>query len=57
MWPERLEPYVRNGSIRPAGDDSMDWTSRLFVPSVADQAVECARESMGQFVAIAWRAV
>jgi hypothetical protein len=54
-WPERLEPYIRNGSIRPIGDDTMDWTARLLVPSVAQQAVDCAREVMEQFFSTAWR--
>ena len=55
-WPPRIRPYVANGTITPVGDDTMDWTSRLFVGSVANQCVEHARKVMCEFQATAWRA-
>ncbi len=55
-WPERLLPYIQNGTLRPVGDDTMDWTSRLLVGDVAVHVVSYATEFMREFAASAWRA-
>lgn len=54
-WPALLEPYIQNGAIRPIGDSTMDWTARLLVPTVAQQAVDCAKGVMDQFFSLAWK--
>lgn len=48
-WPSTLEPYVRNHTIEPVGGDSHDWTSRVLVSSVAEQAHCIACEAIRGF--------
>jgi hypothetical protein len=50
-FPERLEDCIRQGHLVPAGDDAMDWTSRLLTPSVASQAASIAHEAIDGFAA------
>ena len=47
-FPPDLEPYINN-TFAPAGDSSMDWTSRLLVRRVALRAVEIAEEAAREF--------
>ena len=54
-WPDELKGYITNGTFRPTGDDTMDWTSRILVAPVSSQVVDYAREIMDGFVSIAWR--
>jgi len=54
-WPDALKGYITNGTFRPTGDDTMDWTSRILVAPVSSQVVDYAREIMDGFVSIAWR--
>ena len=48
-WPEKLEPYITNHTLDPAGGEGMDWTSRVLVSSVARQALELARAAIDGF--------
>ena len=48
-WPEKLAPYIVNGTLLPGGDDGMDWTSRLLVSSVARQALKLAESAIKGF--------
>jgi hypothetical protein len=48
-WPKRLRPIIKNHTLEPAGDESMDWTSRLLVASVAEQALCLATEGIRGF--------
>ena len=48
-WPKKLGPFIDNGTLNPAGADTMDWTSRLFVASVAEQALELAKSAISGF--------
>jgi len=48
-WPKAIEPYVHDHTIEPAGDDSMDWTSRILVSSVAEQAYCIACDAIRGF--------
>ena len=48
-WPDRLEPYVTCHVFDPGGDETMDWTSRMLLASVASQATEIAREAFHEF--------
>ena len=49
-FPEDLEPCIRKHIVEPAGDASMDWTSRLLVPEVASQAASIAQEAIHGFL-------
>jgi len=48
-FPPDLAPYMNNNTFEPAGDSSMDWTSRLLVKAVAVRAVEIANEAAEEF--------
>lgn len=48
-FPPKLAPYIADGTFKPAGDLSMDWTSRLIVKSVAEQAVTIAEKAVSAF--------
>jgi hypothetical protein len=49
QFPEKLEDYIRRRVITPVGTDDMDWTSRLLVSSVAEQALCIAFEAIRGF--------
>jgi hypothetical protein len=44
--PDALNECVRTGTFVPEGDDNMDWTSRMLVPSVASTASAIADETI-----------
>ena len=48
-FPPRLAPYIADGTFKPAGDLGMDWTSRLIVKSVAEQAVTISEKAASAF--------
>lgn len=48
-FPPRLAPYIADGTFKPAGDLGMDWTSRLIVKSVAEQAVTITEKAASAF--------
>lgn len=54
-WPEEIAGIVTSRLLRPEGDESMDWTSRLLVGSVALQVVVYARTARDGFMELAWR--
>src|SRR2546430_924900 len=45
-WPDRLEPYIKNHTLTPVGDDTMDWTSRL----IAGHVSRCKPGSQGCWI-------
>jgi len=55
-WPEGLKGYVTGKLLIPGGDSTMDWTSRLLIPSVADQVVDHGRAILRGFVDLTWKA-
>ena len=48
-FPPRLAPYIADGTFKPAGEVGMDWTSRLIVKSVAEQALTIAEKAASAF--------
>jgi hypothetical protein len=49
-FPEKIEATcIRKKILSPVGDNTMDWTSRLFVPSVAEQAAGIALSAIQEF--------
>jgi hypothetical protein len=48
-FPPKLAPYIADGTFKPAGEVGMDWTSRLVVKSVAEQAVTIAEKAASAF--------
>lgn len=48
-WPDSLKGCVTGKSFVPGGDDTMDWTSRLYVPAVAEQVATVARDAIAGF--------
>lgn len=55
-WPDGLKGYVTGKLLVPGGDSTMDWTSRLLIPSVAHQVVDHGRTILRGFVALTWKA-
>jgi hypothetical protein len=55
-WPDELKGYITGRLLIPGGDDSMDWTSRLLIPSVANQVIAHGRAVIQGFVEVAWKA-
>jgi hypothetical protein len=45
-WPPEIKGLVTGRLIKPSGDDTMDWTSRLYTPEVARDLVEYAARAM-----------
>lgn len=45
-WPPELLGLVSGRLIRPSGDDTMHWTSRLYTPEVARDLVEYGARAM-----------
>jgi hypothetical protein len=49
-FPDRLAPHVgAKATFKPVGDETMDWTSRLIVKSVALKAVKVAAAATKAF--------
>lgn len=48
-FPPRLAPYIADGTFAPAGEVGVDWTSRLLVKHVAEQAVAIAERGAAAF--------
>lgn len=48
-FPEGLDACVRKHALKPSGDDTMDWTSRLLTPEVAGQAAGIALAAINAF--------
>lgn len=56
-FPKQLHGLVTGRLIQPGGDESMHWTSRLYIPAVARQLVIYARDTIGGFDrSIGWAA-
>ena len=49
-FPDELQDCIRKHVITPGGDETMDWTSRLLVPSVAGQAAAIADAAIHGFL-------
>lgn len=48
-FPRRIDRYIQDGTFTPAGDHTMDWTSRLIVRSVANEAISICEEAQREF--------
>jgi len=48
-FPPRLAPYIAAGTFAPAGEVSVDWTSRLLIKAVAEQAIAIAERAATAF--------
>jgi len=49
-FPEKIQTNcIQKKIVHPAGDDAMDWTSRLFVASVAARAADIALSAIQEF--------
>jgi len=49
-FPDEITDCIRKHMLKPSGDDSMDWTSRLLVPAVAAQASSIAEAAIHGFL-------
>ena len=49
-FPDELADCVRKHALHPSGDETMDWTSRLLVPTVAGEAASIAQAAIDGFL-------